>query len=1163
LPVKNKKVLHKIGHYSVWLLFMAILCIPIISSAVDTPVAAQGYTKVIVKLDVPGINQLTAASTQFGTIEPGIVFPQAGIDADLALANAIEAVTSTVLHSLNGLDYRINHTYRTLPYLALDVSPQAMSFIATLPNVLEIVEDKPVKLADDLSDAQLFKQPLVKTTPTNNDNLSRTMLSNTVKVIGADDAWTMGYTGSGWYVAILDTGILRTHQFFTGKTIKEACFSALSDCPNGSTSMTGTGSAAHYESSYDGYDHGTHVAGIATGNYGSLTGVAKNSNIIAVQVFSRFGTEDCDGDLCVMSYNSDQVAGLEYIYTLRGSYSIGAVNMSLGGGSYSAYCDSAIQKAAIDNLKSANIATCIATGNNGYCGYVGSPSCISSAVAVGATTDSDSEASFNNWHRTLTELFAPGVSVYSSIGESNSSYKSWDGTSMATPHVTGAWALLRQAKSSASVTDIYNALRSTGKAVSSVCGTGTVPRIDVGAAITQLLGGSSSITVTAPNGAESWTINSSRNITWTSSGTVGNVKIQYSSNNGSSWSTVTSSTSNDGSFTWTVPNSASAQCKIKISEASDGSPSDASNAVFSIITSTTPTIAVTSPNGGESWVTSSAHNITWSTTNAVGNVKIEYSTNNGSNWTVIVASTPNDATHPWTLPATTSSTCLVRVSEASDSSPTDTSNAVFSIISSTPPKINLGRTQLNFGARVDNTVTTAQTILIDNSGAGTLTWTTVSDSSWLSVSPASGSQSGVLTVTANPTGLAAGSYSGKITVSASGASNTPRTISVDLTVSNWGVNTVPFGEFATPLDGSTGNGSIPVTGWALDDIEVVSVKIYNGPDYVGDAVFVEGSRPDVAAAYPTHPKSYKAGWGYMLLTYFLPGGGNGYYTLYAVATDAEGNQVSLGSKTINLTNNSAVKPFGALDTPAQGGTAAGSSFANWGWVLTPQPHSIATNGSKIDVWVDGVNLGHPTYNLYRSDIATLFPGYANSNGAVGVRTLNTTTYKNGIHTIQWTATDSGGDSDGIGSRYFTIQNIHGRSDTAVTQMNSHSGESTVERDMSLFPVDSVTPVRVSRGYRQDTELKPIAPDVDGVVTTEIKELERVEMHFAPVEGSVVSVTALSSLPIGSTLDSQRGIFYWQPGAGFLGKYRLEFIRESTHDTPQKVVVEIKITPKFK
>ncbi len=234
----------------------------------------------------------------------------------------------------------------------------------------------------------------------------------------------------------------------------------------------------------------------------------------------------------------------------------------------------------------------------------------------------------------------------------------------------------------------------------------------------------------------------------------------------------------------------------------------------------------------------------------------------------------------------------------------------------------------------------------------------------------------------------------------------------------------PFGSFDTPLDNSTTAGSIPVTGWALDDIGIDYVKIYredgNSLIYIGDATFIEGARPDVAAAFPGYPNNTKAGWGYMMLSHFLSNGGNGTFTFYAIATDTEGANVTLGTKTVTIDNADQAKPFGAIDTPTQGGVASGSNFVNWGWVLTPQPNDIPTDGSTIDVYVDEINLGHPTYDIYRPDIATLFPGYANSNGAGGYFILDTTVYAKGLHTICWVATDSNGNSEGIGSRYFTI-----------------------------------------------------------------------------------------------------------------------------------------------
>lgn len=240
----------------------------------------------------------------------------------------------------------------------------------------------------------------------------------------------------------------------------------------------------------------------------------------------------------------------------------------------------------------------------------------------------------------------------------------------------------------------------------------------------------------------------------------------------------------------------------------------------------------------------------------------------------------------------------------------------------------------------------------------------------------------------------------------------------------------PFGFIDTPADGAAGiTGEVGVTGWALDDLEVTRVEIWRDPVsgepaqqiYVGDATFVAGARPDVAAAYPSYPFSDRAGWGLMVLTNMLPGQGNGTFKFYVYADDAEGHQVMLGTRTMTCTNASATQPFGTLDTPTNGATVSGG-FYNFGWVLTPQPAIVPIDGSTISVWIDGVPQGHPSYNSYRADIATLLPGYQNSNGAVGSYYIDTRKFANGIHSISWSATDSLGRTGGLGSRYFWINN---------------------------------------------------------------------------------------------------------------------------------------------
>lgn len=94
----------------------------------------------------------------------------------------------------------------------------------------------------------------------------------------------------------------------------------------------------------------------------------------------------------------------------------------------------------------------------------------------------------------------------------------------------------------------------------------------------------------------------------------------------------------------------------------------------------TPTVTVTSPDGGENWCVGENYNITWTSQNFADNVKIRYSTNNGGSWQTITASTPNDGTHPWTIPDSPSSNCLVEVSDAIDGDPYDRSNSTFTIL---------------------------------------------------------------------------------------------------------------------------------------------------------------------------------------------------------------------------------------------------------------------------------------------------------------------------------------------------------------------------------------------------------------------------------------------------------------------------------------------------
>ena len=427
----------------------------------------EGFVKVIVHLDVPDIEQLTTAACAFNT---GVDHPLGEMgNADDALSGRIFTTASNCISRFDGFPHKVSHIYKSVPFMALDVSSESLQELESMPEVLSIGEDIPVMLPD-----------YEETNPPT--------LNNTTNIVGAKDAWDCDITGKGWKVAILDTGIRNTHNWFkwtedgTAKTITERCYSNSSHCPNGNTTDSGAGSAAHYPSDHNSYDHGTHVAGIAAGNDtgdASSTatgnfGVAPGADIIAINVFSKFsGIADCGGAIaavkCVKSFSSDQIAALDWLFANRAAHKIASVNMSLGGGKFgtSAACEvgRAAIKTSIGNLFGAGIPTCIAAGNDGFCDGVGAPGCLSNAYTVGASDDSDKEASFNNWDKDINDVWAPGVSILSSTGGSNSSTASWNGTSMATPHVAGAFALMKQNDPSSTIVPNMSKLDSTGVAV--------------------------------------------------------------------------------------------------------------------------------------------------------------------------------------------------------------------------------------------------------------------------------------------------------------------------------------------------------------------------------------------------------------------------------------------------------------------------------------------------------------------------------------------------------------------------------------------------------------------------------------------------------------------------------------------------------------------------
>jgi hypothetical protein len=385
----------------------------------------------------------------------------------------------------------------------------------------------------------------------------------------------------------------------------------------------------------------------------------------------------------------------------------------------------------------------------------------------------------------------------------------------------------------------------------------------------------------------------------------------------------------------------------------------------------------------------------------------------------------------------------------------------------------------------------------------------------------------------------------------------------------------PYGVVDTPADGALVSGSVAITGWAVKDTGVGQVQIYRDPVsgeppeliFVGNATFVPGARPDVAAIFPSFPFSDRAGWGYLLLTNGLPNQGNGTFRLWIFA---DGTLV--GTKSITAANASATAPFGAIDTPGQGAVIAGTGYVNFGWALTPQPKIIPFDGTTIHVLVDGVDVGPVNYNFYRADVSTLFPGLSNSGGPVGYRVFDTTALAEGLHTIAWLATDNSNLTSGLGSRYFTVSNSAWQPALGASFLATPPAFNLSE--LTQADATTVVPPRVDGVDlgRKVESLASLALDPDGIREAVMSNLQRLQLSLAPSAGEGLHPQTtcpasyagylmvngqLQRLPVGSSLDPT-GTFYWHPGPGFFGTYRLLFVRTSCDGARQRIPVAITI-----
>jgi hypothetical protein len=481
-----------------------------------------------------------------------------------------------------------------------------------------------------------------------------------------------------------------------------------------------------------------------------------------------------------------------------------------------------------------------------------------------------------------------------------------------------------------------------------------------------------------------------------------------------------------------------------------------------------------------------------------------------------------------------------------------------------PPVMSLSLARLNYGVLTAaggawTLQTPSQTLGLSQAGAGAVTWTATASQPWISVSPSFGSGAAILTISVTDTGAlpSPAALSGTITIATAGAANSP-SAAVNLALYP-GTTTPAIGVFDTPVDGSTAlQGSFAVTGWAFDDIGVDRVEIWrdlqpgettppfassasdprNGKIYIGNGAFVAGSRPDVEAFGPLAPLNYRAGWGYLLLTWGLWNQGNGTFTLHAFAFDLEGKLSTLGRKTIGVANAQADRPFGSIDTPGIGGTAT-RTVVNFGWGLTPLVNGSATcriPSTGVQVSIDSGPLQPVAYGDARSDIVGAFPGFSNTDAAGGHFIFDSTQLTNGTHTIGWFITDDCNRADGVGSRFFTVQN--GAAIPALTSTLAPA----VSAQAALDVADSADPITVSHGHGNLPAI--VAPDSTGLRVIHVGQGERIEVRLPTgYDEAFQAVNGVRrALPAGASWDASSRTFFWQPAAPFLGSYDLLFPR---------------------
>lgn len=325
------------------------------------------------------------------------------------------------------------------------------------------------------------------------DPLEAPALAETAVLIRANWSHALGITGAGGAACVIDTGVDTTVDELQGQILATYCY-----CDDNPAAGVGC-CEGNLEEGVDatdaaGLDHGTSVAGIIASADDHDTGIAAGGKVVVVKVFGPSG----------YTFRSDVQKALEWCNANRAVYDIRAVNMSLGGGYYTAPCPTDSRAEIVGILNANGVSVVASAGNDGYMDGLNAPACIPGVVSVGAVydypfnsiewclnssctqkcKDSDPQPDAINCYSNASaglDVLAPGYA--STTVRKGGKSRNMAGTSAAAPHVTAAMLLLAQAQPGWSPDQRLAALKGTGSMILDLRSGLSFPRIDAFASL--------------------------------------------------------------------------------------------------------------------------------------------------------------------------------------------------------------------------------------------------------------------------------------------------------------------------------------------------------------------------------------------------------------------------------------------------------------------------------------------------------------------------------------------------------------------------------------------------------------------------------------------------------------------------------------------------------